>query len=69
MTGTTPFHPREKSRRQGATRLTMARLRAIEEALIFRLAGEIEDGDEAISTADYEAALRWATAQIARRDR
>jgi hypothetical protein len=46
-----------------------ARLRAIEEALIFRLAGEIEDDDEAISTADYDAALRWASEQIARRNR
>jgi len=48
-------------------RLTMKRLHAIEEALIFRLAGEIEDGDDAIATEDYDAALLWVNEEIARR--
>lgn len=49
------------------TPLTVKRLRAIEEALIFRLAGEIEDGDDAIAREDYDAALAWVNDQIARR--
>ncbi len=48
-------------------RLTMKRLRAIEERLIFRLAGEIEDNDEAILREDYEAALEWVNVELARR--
>ena len=47
-------------------RLTVKRLRAIEEALIFRLAGEIED-DDAVPRRDYEAALAWVSARLARR--
>ncbi len=49
------------------TRLTCKRLRAIEEALIFRLAGEIEDSDDAIVREDYDAGLEWVNDQIARR--
>jgi hypothetical protein len=49
------------------TRLTMKRLRAIQEALMFRLAGEIEDGDDAIPAEDYDTALDWVSEQIARR--
>jgi hypothetical protein len=41
----------------------------MEEALIFRLAGEIEDGDDAIATEDYDAALAWVSKEIARRER
>lgn len=48
------------------TRLTLRRLRAIEEALIFRLADEIEDNDDAIPREDYDAALAWVNDQIGR---
>lgn len=47
-------------------RLTLRRLRAMEEALIFRLNGEIED-DDAVASEDYDAALAWVSEQIARR--
>jgi hypothetical protein len=50
------------------TRLTLKRLRAIEEALIFRLAGEIEAHDDAIPAEDYDAALDWVIEEIARRE-
>jgi citrate lyase beta subunit len=49
------------------TRLTCKRLRAIEEALIFRLAGVIEGSEDAIAREDYEAALELVNDQTARR--
>ena len=50
-----------------SARLTLKRLRAIEEALIFRLAGEIEPLEDEPSDEDYDKALEWASDQIAKR--
>lgn len=46
-------------------RLTKRLLAAIEEALIFRSAGEL--GPESQSAQDYEDALEWVAAQYAKR--
>lgn len=48
-----------------AKRLTLKMLRAIEEALTARLAGEI---DIEADRDDYEAALDWIGEQIAKRE-
>lgn len=50
--------------------LTLKRLRAIEEALSSRLAGEIDIEDDADAPAhrDYEAAWYWSIAQIEKRE-
>lgn len=51
-------------------RLTRRRLEAIQEALIHRLAGEIElytDDKDAPTQDDYDRALDWVTAELARR--
>ena len=46
-------------------RLSRRRLDAIEEALMARLAGEIEDVDGKIE--DYHAALQWVRQEIRKR--
>lgn len=52
-------------------RLTIVLLRAMQEALFSRLAGERDnDGDpEAPRTEDYERAVEWVSDQIAKRER
>lgn len=47
------------------TRLTLRRLEAIQEALIHRLAGEIEPDCPKIE--DYDAALTWVSDEIRKR--
>ncbi len=57
------------------SRLTLRRLRAIEEALIHRLAGEIDieqaddDDGELPKWADYDSAQNWCADQIAKREK
>lgn len=48
-------------------RLTKRLLAAIEEALIFRSAGEL--GPEAQSAQDYDDALEWVAQQLAKREK
>jgi hypothetical protein len=49
------------------TRLTRRRLLAIQEALIFRLAGEFDESDtECPPPEDYDKALDWVTARLAK---
>lgn len=47
--------------------LTARLLEAIEEALIFRTAGEL--GAEALPAIDYDDALEWVAYQLAQRER
>jgi hypothetical protein len=47
------------------TRLTRRRLLAIQEALIFRLAGEFDESDtECPPFEDYDKALDWVTERL-----
>lgn len=50
-------------------RLTLRRLEAMQEALIFRMAGEIEEGEDMPDQFDYDYALYWVNQQIAKRKR
>lgn len=49
--------------------LTRRLLEAIEEALLQRLTGGAVMDVEDIPTSDYRAALHWAQAQLAKRER
>ena len=54
------------------TRLTIRRLEAMREALLFRTAGEIEqyeDDEDAPTYEDYDTACNWVTEEIGRRER
>ncbi len=53
--------------RHAAPRLSRRRMEAIQEALIHRLAGEIEATDEGLAHRDYDAALGWVSDRLARR--
>lgn len=51
------------------TRLTIKRLEAIQEALLSRLAGEIDvQDDDAPTHDDYDRAADWVTEQISKRE-
>ncbi len=53
--------------RHAAPRLCRRRMEAIQEALIHRLAGKIEDTGEGLAHRDYHAALSWVSERLARR--
>ena len=50
--------------RHAAPRLSRRRMEAIQEALIHRLAGEIEEASDGLAHRDYEAALAWITGKL-----
>ncbi len=53
--------------RHTAHRLSRRRMEAIQEALIHRLAGELEDTGGGLAHRDYDAALGWVSDRLARR--
>ena len=52
--------------RRAAPRLSRRRMEAIQEALIHRLAGEIEDAGDGLTHRDYDAALGWISDRLHR---
>ncbi len=47
--------------------LSRRRMEAIQEALIHRLAGELEATHEGLAHRDYDAALSWVSERLAKR--
>ncbi len=53
--------------RRRAPRLSKRRMEAIKEALIYCLAGEIEEAGDGLAPSDYDAALTWVSERLERR--